>query len=126
MCVHRKVKFAAHANEVHTLHNTAAQLQLTPIHAGGRTRRAVRPTSPDDQPLQDQPTAPPPGLRGLHSFRFQLNLSSSVHRVTQLSPTCVLELLKLSANVNEYKPLPGLTLAVRGVGHTAPGCSGAT
>jgi len=25
-----------------------------------------------------------PADRGLHSFRFQLNLSSSVHRVTQL------------------------------------------
>jgi hypothetical protein len=27
----------------------------------------------------------PPVLRGLHSFRIQLNLSSSVHRVTQLN-----------------------------------------
>jgi hypothetical protein len=26
-----------------------------------------------------------PNARGLHSFRFQLNLSSSVHRVTQLN-----------------------------------------
>jgi len=43
--------------------------------------------------------------RGLHSFRFQLNLSSSVHRVTQLNPECVMELLKLSSNVNECKPL---------------------
>ena len=43
--------------------------------------------------------------RGLYSFRFQLNLSSSVHRVTQLNPECVLELLKLSSNVNECKPL---------------------
>ena len=33
------------------------------------------------------------GGRGLHSFRFQLNLSSSIHRVTQLNPECVLELL---------------------------------
>jgi hypothetical protein len=47
------------------------------------------------------------GGRGLHSFRFQLNLSSSVQRVTQLNPECVLELLKLSSNVNEYKPLTG-------------------
>jgi len=43
--------------------------------------------------------------RGLHSFRFQLNLSSAVHRVTQLNPECVPELLKLSPNVNECKPL---------------------
>jgi len=42
--------------------------------------------------------------RGLHSFRFQLNLSSPVHRVTQLNPECVLELLKFSSNVNECKP----------------------
>ena len=47
------------------------------------------------------------GGRGLHSFRFQLNLSSSVHRVTQLNPECVLELLKLSSNVNECQPLHG-------------------
>ena len=39
-------------------------------------------------------------------FRFQLNLSSSVHGVTQLDPECVLELLKLSSDVNECKPLP--------------------
>jgi hypothetical protein len=37
---------------------------------------------------------------------FQLNLSSSVHRVTQLYPECVLELLKLSSTENECKPLP--------------------
>ena len=43
--------------------------------------------------------------RGLHSFRFQLNLSCSVHSVTQLNPECVLELLKLISNVNECKPL---------------------
>jgi len=43
--------------------------------------------------------------RGLHSFRLQLNLSSSVHRVTQLNHECVLELLNLSSNVNECKPL---------------------
>ena len=35
------------------------------------------------------------GGRGLHSFRFHLNLSSSVHRVTQLNDEYVLELLKL-------------------------------
>ena len=27
-----------------------------------------------------------PSIRGLHSFRFQLNLSSPVHRVTRLNP----------------------------------------
>ena len=43
--------------------------------------------------------------RGLHSFRYQLNFSSALHRVTQLNPECVLELLKLSSNVNECKPL---------------------
>jgi hypothetical protein len=42
--------------------------------------------------------------RGLHVFRFQLN-SSSVHRVTLINPDCVLELLKLSSNGNECKPL---------------------
>ena len=47
------------------------------------------------------------GGRGLHSFRFQLNLSSSVHRVTHFNPECVLELLKLSSNVNQCKPLVG-------------------
>jgi hypothetical protein len=36
---------------------------------------------------------------------FQLNLSTSVHGVTQLNPECVLELLKLSSDVNECKPL---------------------
>ena len=51
-----------------------------------------------------------PLLRGLHSFQYQLNLRSSVHRVTQLNPECVLELLKLSSNVNEWKPLPLLLL----------------
>ena len=43
--------------------------------------------------------------RGLHSFPFQLNLSYSVHRITNLTHECVLELLKLSSNVNECKPL---------------------
>jgi hypothetical protein len=43
--------------------------------------------------------------KGLHSFRFQLNLSSSVPRVTQLNPECVLDFLKLNSNVNECKPL---------------------
>ena len=43
--------------------------------------------------------------RGLLSFRCQLNLSSPVHRVTQLKPECVLEMLKLSSKVNECKPL---------------------
>ena len=46
---------------------------------------------------------------GLTSFPFPLNLSSSVHRLIQLislTQKCVLELLKLSFNVNECKPLP--------------------
>jgi hypothetical protein len=43
--------------------------------------------------------------KGLHSFRFQLNLSSSVHRVSQLTRECVLALLKLSSNAKECKPL---------------------
>jgi len=43
--------------------------------------------------------------RGSHSFPFQLNLSSSVNRMTQPNFECVLELLKLSFNVNETKPL---------------------
>jgi len=43
--------------------------------------------------------------RGSSSLRFQLNLSSSVHHVTQLNSECVLELLKLSSTVNECKPL---------------------
>jgi hypothetical protein len=47
-----------------------------------------------------------PHGRGLHSFRFQLNSSSSVHRVTQHNPKCILKLLKLSSNVNRCKPLP--------------------
>jgi len=49
-------------------------------------------------------TAAAPG-RGLHSFPFQLNLSSSVHIVTQLIHECVLELLNFSSNVNEHEPL---------------------
>jgi len=57
--------------------------------------------------LRDQAAAVRPGGKGVHSFRFQLNLSSSVHRGTQLNPECVLELLKLSSNVNECQPLPG-------------------
>ena len=40
---------------------------------------------------------------GFNSFRFELNLSSSAHRVTQLNPECVMELLKLGSNVNECK-----------------------
>jgi len=49
-----------------------------------------------------------PSARGLYSFRFQLKLSSSVHvhRVTQRNPQCVLELLKLSSNVNGCEPPP--------------------
>ena len=61
------------------------------------------------------------GGRVLHSFRFQLNLSSSVHRVTQLNPECVLELLKLSSNVNECKPLGGGAAAGGGRGRRQRG-----
>jgi hypothetical protein len=45
--------------------------------------------------------------RGQNSFPLQLNLSDSVRRITQLtlSHECVLELLKLSSNVNECKLL---------------------
>jgi len=43
--------------------------------------------------------------RGLHSFRSQLNLSSSVHCVTYLNAESVLDLLRLSSNVNECEPL---------------------
>ena len=45
------------------------------------------------------------GGQGLHSFPLQLNLSSSVHRKTQLNSKIVLNLLKWSSNVNECKPL---------------------
>jgi len=58
-----------------------------------------------------------PMNRGLHSFRFQLNLSSSVHRVTQLNPECVLELLKLSSNVNECKLLPMNSITMYSLPH---------
>jgi len=47
-----------------------------------------------------------PRDRGLHSLPLQLNLSASVHRMTLLPHECVLELLKLSCNVDECKPLP--------------------
>jgi len=43
--------------------------------------------------------------RGSHSLPFQLNLSSFVHRMTHSNHECVLELLKLSCNVDECKPL---------------------
>jgi hypothetical protein len=43
--------------------------------------------------------------RGLHPFRFQLNLSSSVTVSPNSSHECVLEMLKLSTKVNECKPL---------------------
>ena len=49
---------------------------------------------------------PAPVKQGLTLVPVQLNLSSSVHRVTRLNPECVLELLKLSSTVNECKPLP--------------------
>jgi hypothetical protein len=47
------------------------------------------------------------GGRGLHSFPFQLNLSSLVHYTTKLDYEHVLELLKLSSKVNDCKPLVG-------------------
>ena len=43
--------------------------------------------------------------RGLHSFRFQLNLSTSIHGEIQPNPECVLGLLKFSSKENECKPL---------------------
>ena len=43
--------------------------------------------------------------RALHSFPLQLNLSSSVHRTTHLNSSYVLELLKLSFDVDECEPL---------------------
>jgi len=36
-------------------------------------------------PTPKPPVLPRPPTRGLHSFQIQLNLSSSVHRVAQLS-----------------------------------------
>ena len=52
------------------------------------------------------PPRHPPLTRGLNTFPFQLNLSSSLHHITQLNPECVLKLLKSSSNVKECKPLP--------------------
>jgi len=43
--------------------------------------------------------------QGLQSFPFQLNFSSSVHRIPSFNHECVLELLKLSSNVNKCEPL---------------------
>jgi hypothetical protein len=54
------------------------------------------------------------GGRGLYSFPIQLNLSSSVHYIPSLPHEYVLELLKLSSNVNECKPLGGGDGAVGG------------
>ena len=51
--------------------------------------------------------------RGLHSFQFQLNLSSSVHRITQLNLGCVLALLKLISTVNKCKPVHRYTKQAR-------------
>jgi Rps23 Pro-64 3,4-dihydroxylase Tpa1-like proline 4-hydroxylase len=78
-----------------------------------------------------RPHACPPGMRppylvhvigrGLHSFPFQLNLSYSVHPITNLTHECVLELLKLSSHVNECKPLflgYAVALAVGMLGHS--------
>ena len=47
-----------------------------------------------------------PQPRGLHSFPFQLNYSSSVHQLPSFTRERVLRLLKLSSNVNECKHLP--------------------
>jgi len=46
-------------------------------------------------------------------------LSTSVHRVTNLTHECVLELLKLRSNLNECKPLVGGP-AAPGRRHTFP------
>jgi hypothetical protein len=54
--------------------------RLTGARAPGPDRR--REGAPGD--AQGNRGREGPVLRGLHSFPFQLNLSSSVHRVTQL------------------------------------------
>jgi len=59
------------------------------------------------------PDSASPVVRGLHLFLFQFNLSSAVHRVTQLNPECVLGLLKLRYNVNERKPLPVVAMVLK-------------
>jgi hypothetical protein len=80
-------------------------LILSTCTALPRTGAPARGSSAPPSAAPSSSLPPPP--RGLHSFRFQLNLSSSVHCVTQLiNPECVLELLKLSSNLNECKPLP--------------------
>jgi hypothetical protein len=43
--------------------------------------------------------------RGLLSFPLQLNMSSSVYCITNLTHECVVELLNLSSTVNECTPL---------------------
>jgi len=49
--------------------------------------------------------APLASGRGLHTLLFQLNLSSSIHRIIQLNSSTCPGLLELSSNVNECKPL---------------------
>jgi len=41
--------------------------------------------SPTRLPLRRRPSTVYPSIRDLHSFRFELNLSSYVHRMTQLT-----------------------------------------
>ena len=56
--------------------------------SGGRpasTARAIAAALLSSTFLPSAPKCRLPSSRGLHSFRFQLNLSSSVHRVTQLN-----------------------------------------
>ena len=61
--------------------------------------------------------------RGLHLFPFQLNSSSSVHRRANLTHECVLELLKLSREVDQCKPL--MAGGRRGAGAAGAGGQGA-
>ena len=66
--------------------------------------------------------------RGLHSFPFQLNLSTPCDRITHLNSCQCLELLKLSSDVNECKPLKlgptlvvtTMTVLINGKGHSRP------
>jgi len=51
--------------------------------ANGSAAAGATPTDADME-LKGSDTAPPPP-RGLHSFPFELNLSYSVHRITQLN-----------------------------------------
>ena len=58
--------------------------------------------------------------RGLHSFQFQLNLSLSVHRITQLNSCMCPGVDQVELKVNECKPLlNGTALVVDVSGFTA-------